>query len=172
MNLKSTTQYLRTVATNFWIGNGNVIHRLPSGLSFFRFRYLHILMLTGSLAQAAQAADIQLEVNSITDQSGTLYWSIYDSENSYTTESNAVVAGQSKVITNTFSITLHGLPHGNYAVKLFHDANDNGKMDTNLVGLPQEGYGFSNNGGSFGPASYSEAKVEVKDNVLISIRLR
>ena len=31
------------------------------------------------------------------------------------------------------------LPPGRYAVNAFHDENDNGKLDTNLVGIPSEG---------------------------------
>jgi uncharacterized protein (DUF2141 family) len=37
------------------------------------------------------------------------------------------------------------LPQGVYAVNLFHDENMNGKMDSNYFGMPEEGYGFSNN---------------------------
>jgi len=130
------------------------------------------MVLTGTLSQSLIAADIQLEVENITELSGTLLWSVYDSEQGYDTDSAPILAGRSKVIGDTIKVTLHNMPSGNYAVKLFHDANDNGEMDTNLIGLPQEGYGFSNNGGSFGPASFSDAKVEVNNDVLINIRLR
>lgn len=34
---------------------------------------------------------------------------------------------------------------GYYAVALFHDENENRHFDTTLIGLPAEGYGFSNN---------------------------
>ena len=34
---------------------------------------------------------------------------------------------------------------GDYAVTLFHDENKNGKFDSNMIGYPLEGYGFSNN---------------------------
>jgi len=34
---------------------------------------------------------------------------------------------------------------GYYAVALFHDANNNHHFDTTMIGLPAEGYGFSNN---------------------------
>ena len=37
------------------------------------------------------------------------------------------------------------LPYGDYAVAVLHDENDNKKMDYNLVGMPKEGYCFSNN---------------------------
>lgn len=38
-----------------------------------------------------------------------------------------------------------GVPPGDYAVTVFHDENDNGKFDMNWMGMPLEGYGFSNN---------------------------
>jgi uncharacterized protein (DUF2141 family) len=37
------------------------------------------------------------------------------------------------------------MPQGVYAVYVFHDENLNGKMDSNFVGMPVEGYGMSNN---------------------------
>ena len=36
------------------------------------------------------------------------------------------------------------LPPGEYAAVAFHDGNGNGKVDSNLVGVPTEGFGFSN----------------------------
>jgi uncharacterized protein (DUF2141 family) len=51
------------------------------------------------------------------------------------------------------------LPFGEYAIKLYHDENGNKKMDRNILGIPSEDYGFSNNAtGSFGPAKYEDAK--------------
>ena len=40
--------------------------------------------------------------------------------------------------------TFSDLPYGTYAVAVIHDANENGKLDTNLIGMPTEAYGFSN----------------------------
>jgi uncharacterized protein (DUF2141 family) len=37
------------------------------------------------------------------------------------------------------------LPYGDYAVAVLHDENDNKKMDYNFLGMPKEGYCFSNN---------------------------
>jgi uncharacterized protein (DUF2141 family) len=145
---------------------------LPSALIFHRFTYLAILALTISLSHPLHAADIKLSVENITEPSGTLLWSVFDSEEAYDAESAPLFAGRSRVVSQTLDVTFHHMPPGNYAVRLFHDANDNGEMDKNIVGFPQEGYGFSNNGGSFGPASFADAKVEVKEDTQITIRLR
>lgn len=34
---------------------------------------------------------------------------------------------------------------GVYGLALYHDANGNGKIDRNAIGIPKEGFGFSNN---------------------------
>ena len=36
------------------------------------------------------------------------------------------------------------IPPGTYALAIIHDENMNGKLDTNWLGIPTEGYGFSN----------------------------
>jgi uncharacterized protein (DUF2141 family) len=41
-------------------------------------------------------------------------------------------------------VSLEGLPAGSYALAVLHDRNENGRMDTNLLGYPTESYGFSN----------------------------
>lgn len=38
-----------------------------------------------------------------------------------------------------------GLAPGKYAIVCFHDENSNGKFDENMLGMPKEGYCFSNN---------------------------
>lgn len=55
-------------------------------------------------------------------------------------------------------LSVAGLSPGLYAVKVFHDVNDNGKLDTNWMGIPNEPYGFSNDAmGTFGPPGFKEA---------------
>jgi uncharacterized protein (DUF2141 family) len=55
-------------------------------------------------------------------------------------------------------IVIHDLHAGKYAIASYHDENGNGKLDTNALGIPEEGYGFSNDArGTFGPPKFSEA---------------
>ena len=124
------------------------------------------------LVQPVQAADLDVLVENITEHRGTLYWSMYDSEADYKADDNPVISAKSRVTGNTVRVTIHDLPEGQYAVKLFHDANGNGEMDANMLGIPKEGYGFSNNAGKFGPASFKDAGVQVDDDTQINIRLR
>jgi uncharacterized protein (DUF2141 family) len=42
------------------------------------------------------------------------------------------------------TVEFGGLPPGRYAVGAFHDENGDGKLDTNFIGWPNEGYALSN----------------------------
>ncbi len=55
-------------------------------------------------------------------------------------------------------IQFSSVPAGNYAIAILHDENDDAKMNKTWLGLPKEGYGFSNNVmGALGPPSFSKA---------------
>ena len=66
------------------------------------------------------------------------------------------------------------LPKGKYAVSLFHDENENLRLDQNLLGLPKEGYGFSNNiVPRMGPPSFEATTIQLdqrKRTIFISVR--
>jgi len=62
-------------------------------------------------------------------------------------------------------VCFHGLPPGRYAVAYFHDANGNGRLDTNLLGQPVEDYGFSGRArGLFGPPRFREAAFRLQES--------
>jgi uncharacterized protein (DUF2141 family) len=46
--------------------------------------------------------------------------------------------------TGIVTVIVHGVPPGHYAVQAFHDADGDGKLATNWIGIPREGVGFSN----------------------------
>ncbi|MCM2680194.1 DUF2141 domain-containing protein [Echinimonas agarilytica] len=120
---------------------------------------------------SATAADIALVIEGYEQIQGTSYISIYNSQASYDAEKNAVFLAQMAPASHTLRITLHDLADGEYAVKMFHDENDNGQLDTNMLGIPSEPYGFSNEAGAFGPASFEDAKVTVKGDTELRIKL-
>jgi uncharacterized protein (DUF2141 family) len=50
------------------------------------------------------------------------------------------------------------VPEGSWAAMAFHDENNNGKLDTNNLGIPVEGTGFSKNAkGHYGPPKFAGA---------------
>ncbi|TRW17172.1 DUF2141 domain-containing protein [Glacieibacterium frigidum] len=65
------------------------------------------------------------------------------------------------------------LAPGDYAVSLLHDENGNGKLDKNLLGIPKEGVGFSQNPKlAFGPPSYAATRFDVTGDTVETIKLK
>lgn len=57
------------------------------------------------------------------------------------------------------------LPPGEYAVSVFHDHNGNEELDTNVLGIPKEGFAFGNNAmGMFGPPSFEKCSVVIRQS--------
>lgn len=111
-------------------------------------------------APIASASDLTINIEGIKDAKGTIMLGLFD-QASYTGDgavngANLVVAG------DTVSVTFDGLEPGEYAVRLYHDVNDDGEMNTNPFGMPVEPYAFSNDArGRFGPAKWDAAKFTV-----------
>jgi uncharacterized protein (DUF2141 family) len=75
--------------------------------------------------------------------------------------------------TRTATAVFTNLPQGAYAVSVFHDENLTGKMEYDSQGIPQEGYGISNNPDTTqGPPAFEQAKFTVNQpQTTIEIKL-
>ncbi len=112
------------------------------------------------LASAANAADLSIEVTGARSEAGTLMIAVYDSAATFRKDGEEAVALRVRARASAQRITLAGLPAGSYAIAVYHDENQNQKLDTNLVGIPTEGNGFSNGAvGNFGPPDFDAAKL-------------
>lgn len=125
-------------------------------------------------AGAAHAATLTVAVTGIEKVEGAIMLAMFDAAEAYGGAGAPVRSVRIPVSGAEVTTTFEDLPAGRYAIKLYHDANGNGEMDTNMVGLPIEGYGFSGNGGRFGPPAWDDAAFEVSEDGgnTISIRLR
>jgi uncharacterized protein (DUF2141 family) len=70
-------------------------------------------------------------------------------------------------------IEFENLNYGQYAIAILHDEDSNDEMKTGVFGIPKEGYGISNNvKGRFGPPSFNDAKISLKeDRMIITIKM-
>lgn len=93
---------------------------------------------------------------------GKLYIQLFSSKEDYQ-QGKATAATIVTPSSETAIVNFENLTEGEYALRFFHDQNDNGSLETNLFGMPTEGYGYSNNARpNFGPVSYDEAKFSLK----------
>lgn len=59
-------------------------------------------------------------------------------------------------------VSLKDVPAGTWAVVAYQDENGNGELDTNILGIPKEPYGFSRDArGRFGPPGFDDAAIEI-----------
>ncbi|MEC4728616.1 DUF2141 domain-containing protein [Shewanella sp. D64] len=127
---------------------------------------------TLTMFSTVQASNLTLTLDNIDTQQGQLMVAVYQNQESYQTGTSAVASMIKPVTSTSHSMIFTDLMPGEYAVKVLHDENGNNTLDSNFLGVPSEGYGFSNNAGSFGPASFDEAKFTVDTDTAITIHLR
>ena len=82
--------------------------------------------------------------------------------------------GSAPARPGTVRVEIGNLPPGTYAVQVFQDEDDSHRVKRTLIGLPEEGVGFSNDAPMrFGPPRFASAAIRTTDaGGRISIRLR
>ena len=113
------------------------------------------------IAPSVSATDIKFQIKGVNSEQGKIYVQLFQGEENYKNQKPA-----SSMIVNAkkgdIALTFNGMEQGEYALRFYHDENNNGQLETNLFGIPTEGYGFSNNAvPNFGPVSYEQIKFEV-----------
>lgn len=113
----------------------------------------------GQQTDLLQTGNLTILVTGIENNEGKIRIALSDSEENYNSRDTVFAAAVVPIKNNKALFIFKNIPLGEYAVKLFHDENENGELDTNFLGIPSEDYGFSNNAsGTFGPADYEDAK--------------
>ncbi|WBX75497.1 DUF2141 domain-containing protein [Tenacibaculum ovolyticum] len=131
-----------------------------------------ILFLSGIINSIAQEKHtITLEFEGIKSNKGSLFVALYNTEDTFLKKPlNGTIV---KIVNKKAIVVLKGISAGVYAVSVFHDINDNKKMDTNFLGIPKEPTGMSNNAKGFmGPPKYKDAKFKVLKDIKLNINIK
>ncbi len=129
------------------------------------------LIAIGLLSMAQEgSSQLTVRVENIRSQKGNVRIGLFNEESSFLND--ALRGVDIKVKGNILAHTFTELNTGFYAVSIYHDKNENGELDTNFIGIPDEPYGFSNNAkGMFGPPGFEDCKFKIdKDQKTISIK--
>lgn len=109
--------------------------------------------------QAATTATLDVTITGIKEQSGSLRVALFDSEDSFQKKPHKTLVIRPD--SDTVSFSIDELATGTFAIMLFHDLDANEKLNTNLLGLPQEPWGGSLQGKSiFGPPKWKDTVFE------------
>ena len=88
---------------------------------------------------------ISVTIKDIKTSNGQILMGIYKDDVSFDKEIayKKVQAFKTKISNGTLVVEVK-LEPGKYGISLMDDENFNGKMDYNFIGIPKEGFGFSN----------------------------
>jgi len=125
-----------------------------------------ILILLGSELNFAQTSQkpasigkLEVIISGFSSNEGDCWFAIDNSKEVYEREDTVWIGKILPIDNNQVIVVIDSLVYGEYAVRVFHDENRNGKIDTNFLGIPDEDYGYSNDAsGWFGPPSWENAK--------------
>lgn len=116
-------------------------------------------------SSAPSTGTVTIHVEGLTSNEGKVRAALTTAQN-YDDDGN-VRAAELAIQDKKARWTLEDVPVGTYAVRLYHDEDDDDEIDTNLVGVPQEAFGFSKNArGTMGPPDFEEAAFTVEEDSL------
>lgn len=124
--------------------------------------FLVILFACGIISgqkevQESESGTLLVLVKGFKSTEGHLRVALFNKGNTFP-DSDAYRTSITEISANEELIRFEDLPYGDYAVAVIHDFNDDGKLDKNILGIPTEGYGFSNNAmGKYGPPTFLQA---------------
>ena len=106
-------------------------------------------------AQSQPESTVTISVTNVTTHEGFIMAAIYDESGwGEASVANLREPARSDVVTITLAV-----PNpGKYGIRLFHDVDGNGELNANIMGIPTEPFGFSNDAPlRFGPPSFEAA---------------
>jgi uncharacterized protein (DUF2141 family) len=120
-----------------------------------------LFLFCASYLQNNDGNNISVTISNLSSDQGKVFVGLYDSDKHFLIKTYRGII--SKIDNNSCKVVFKNIPDGIYAISLFHDENDNGKMDKGLWGIPKEDHGCSNNAKSaMGPPKWKDAKFELK----------
>ena len=124
---------------------------------------ISVVFITGFLS----AQTLTIRVENIEIEKGNLMIGIFSDEENFP---DNYFRGES--IPTSYSVLIirfENLPFGQYSVSVYQDANNNGKLDTNIFGIPTERYGFSND---IRRPDFRRSMFDFNGDMTITIRIR
>ena len=113
--------------------------------------------------------EIEVNISGIRNQNGLIRLLIFNTAEGFPSEhQKSYTMRNVNIEQDSLTVTLSVIPFNTYAISVLHDENSNGKLDTNWVGIPQEGVGVSNNVKSrLGPPKFRDSVFTLNSKIII-----
>lgn len=134
-----------------------------------------IISLLDLVAMNVRAQSLWLTITGIRNSEGQILVEIFRDKESYQTENAFMekILSKTGVMKGEMSVMIDLKP-GTYGITLLDDENSNSQMEYNFLGLPKEGFGFSENYRGFTKPKFDSIKfiVDRDHPTKIAIRVR
>lgn len=111
-------------------------------------------------AEERSTGRLTVVVTDVESGDGKVYCALFDRSEGFPSGPDKALRGvERRARKGRLECRFGPVPAGTYAVAVIHDEDDDGELDTGLVGRPLEPWGVSNNprGPLFGPPSFEDA---------------
>ncbi len=107
------------------------------------FKYIYIFLILSFAENSLSAQSLIIRLPEPAGSEGSFMVGIYKEKDNFPDEPSIP---KKITVDNNFNRILEfkSLSKGTYAVSVYHDLNNNGKLDRNLLGIPKEPFAFSN----------------------------
>ena len=126
-----------------------------------------------ALASPALAGELRVNVTGIRSATGQVGCALYADPRSFLSDAGIAAVRWQPADPAGVQCRFDNLPPGIYAVAVTHDVNGNRRTDTNLLGMPTEDWGMSNNPRpTLRAPRFDEAAIQVPNGPAVTIEVR
>ncbi|NBP75440.1 MAG: DUF2141 domain-containing protein, partial [Crocinitomicaceae bacterium] len=116
---------------------------------------------------------LSIHISGISKIKGSLFIAVFRATDDFPVFGKQYKGIVKEVEGKSQNYTFDNLPEGEYALAIYQDENRNKILDKNLLGIPTEIYGFSNNARrNFSAPSFQEAKFKLNKDLQQTVFLK
>jgi uncharacterized protein (DUF2141 family) len=152
---KKNSEHINIVKRNSHFKTQPTFHH-----SFYILLFAAAFILA-TTTQSLGQQQMDLQISNIKKGSGEVVIELYDKESEWLEKPfrKVKLSPGDELQTVSFDI-----PHGNYAISMYQDTNENGELDRNFIGIPKEPVAFGNNHRPFGEPDFESSSLTFDAN--------
>lgn len=128
--------------------------------------YILFILLIFSTINAYSQHKLTIEISGLRNNTGNVLYELFDEKH------KSLEVGTVDIKDKKCVIVFENLKPAKYGFNYIHDENKNKKLDTKMLMIPTEGFGYSNNAdGTFGPPAFKKWVFEVKENTRMNLKI-
>ncbi|HHS50830.1 MAG TPA: DUF2141 domain-containing protein [candidate division Zixibacteria bacterium] len=135
-------------------------------------KFFAVLAFLLAGAAIAETWTLTVEIAGLRSKKGYIELGLYDNPDGFPKEDEDFAKARVEVDSTHVIMEFEGLPQGEYAIAFYHDENADGKFNKNFLGIPREGYGFSNDARpKLSAPSFDECAFSIDGDTTITITI-